>query len=79
LYTSLFVQAARQAAARGERVLITAPSNLAVDNLVLRLAEADPALRLVRVGNSERIGVAALDLTPSAVAEARVGRCQLQY
>jgi len=33
-YISLLVQAAWQAAARGERVLITAPSNLAVSLLV---------------------------------------------
>jgi hypothetical protein len=69
--TGVVVEVAQQAVARGERLLICAPSNLAVDNLALRLAKADPSLRLVRVGNPERIDAAALGLTPAAAAAAR--------
>ena len=71
--TSTIVEIVRQATERGERVLVSAASNMAVDLLTLRLCEADPALNLVRVGNPERIDVRALDVTPEKVAEARVG------
>lgn len=69
--TGVVIEVARQAAARGQRLLVCAPSNLAVDNLTLRLARADPSLRLVRVGNPERVDAAALALTPAAAAAAR--------
>ena len=42
------VEAVRRAAAQGQRVLVCAPSNNAVDQLALRLQRADPALRLLR-------------------------------
>ena len=44
------VEAVRRAAAQGQRVLVCAPSNNAVDQLALRLQRADPALRLLRYG-----------------------------
>ncbi len=70
--TKVIVAAARVAAARGERVLLSAPSNLAVDNLAMRLREADPTLRMVRVGNPERINAEVLaSLSPAAVAASR--------
>ena len=37
------------------QVLATAASNIAVDNLVERLAAADPKLKLVRTGHAARL------------------------
>ena len=39
----------------GTKVLATAASNIAVDNLVERLAAADPKLALVRTGHAARL------------------------
>jgi ATP-dependent RNA/DNA helicase IGHMBP2 len=51
--TTAVVELIRQAVARGERVLACAPSNVAVDNLVERLATA--AVRVVRLGHPARM------------------------
>jgi len=67
--TTAIVELVRQAVARGERVLVAAASNVAVDTLTERLAAADPGLRTLRVGHPAR-------LLPSVLAcslEARVG------
>lgn len=45
----------RQLVARGDRVLLTAPSNVAVDTLVERIASSDPRLLIVRVGHPARL------------------------
>ena len=51
------------------RLLVCAPSNMAVDGLCTRLAAADELLQLVRLGNPERIDAAALNVTAERVAE----------
>ncbi len=40
---------------RGNKVLAAAASNIAVDNLVERLAAADPKMRVVRLGHPARL------------------------
>lgn len=52
--TTVLVEVARQAASRGERVLLLAASNAAVDHLALSILEREPDLDLVRVGHPAR-------------------------
>jgi superfamily I DNA and/or RNA helicase len=66
--TTVLVDVVRRAAARGERVLATAPSNLAVDNLLERLAAA--GLSCVRVGHPARVLTGLLEHTLEAKASA---------
>lgn len=49
------VEAILQEATRGARVLACAASNIAVDNLVERLAKAAPKMRLLRLGHPARL------------------------
>ncbi len=51
--TRTLVELIRQEVARGHRVLATAESNVAVDNLVERLAES--GIKVVRVGHPSRV------------------------
>lgn len=51
--TTVLVEIIRQAVAKGARVLASAPSNIAVDNLVEKLLDTD--LRIVRMGHPARI------------------------
>jgi len=66
--TRTLVEIVRQRVARGERVLCCAPSNTAVDNLGIRLAEA--GLRAVRLGHPARVSPALVALTIDAQVEA---------
>ncbi|MBI4375333.1 MAG: AAA family ATPase [Elusimicrobia bacterium] len=50
--TTVLIEIIRQAAAMGERVLATAPSNIAVDNMLEKLHETN--LRVVRLGHPAR-------------------------
>ncbi len=65
--TTVLVEVVRRAAARGEQVLATAPSNLAVDNLVERLADA--GLSCVRIGHPARVLPGLLAHTLDALVE----------
>jgi superfamily I DNA and/or RNA helicase len=66
--TTVLVEVVRRAAARGEKVLAAAPSNLAVDNLVERLAAA--GLDCVRLGHPARVLPTLLAHTLDARVEA---------
>ncbi len=59
--TTVLVELIRRAAARGEKVLASAPSNLAVDNLVERLVAA--GIDVVRVGHPARVLPAVIEHT----------------
>ncbi|HMC34693.1 MAG TPA: AAA domain-containing protein, partial [Myxococcales bacterium] len=59
--TTVLVEVIRRAAARGEKVLAGAPSNLAVDNLVERLVAA--GIDAVRVGHPARVLPAVIEHT----------------
>jgi predicted DNA helicase len=59
--TTVLVELIRRAAARGEKVLASAPSNLAVDNLVERLVAA--GVDAVRLGHPARVLPAVLEHT----------------
>ena len=59
--TRTLVEVVRQRVARGERVLCTAPSNTAVDNLGVQLAEA--GVRAIRLGHPARVSPALASLT----------------
>ncbi len=67
--TTVLVEVVRRAAARGEQILAAAPSNLAVDNLVERLAAV--GLSCVRIGHPARVLPALLAHTLEALAEER--------
>jgi superfamily I DNA and/or RNA helicase len=69
--TRTLVEVIRQRVARGERVLCAAPSNTAVDNIGLRLAElGTPGLRVVRLGHPARVAPSLLELTLDAQVDA---------
>ncbi|GFO34359.1 DNA-binding protein smubp-2 [Plakobranchus ocellatus] len=53
--TTTVVEVILQAVSQGLKVLVTAPSNIAVDNLLERLTAAHPSPRLVRLGHPARL------------------------
>jgi superfamily I DNA and/or RNA helicase len=59
--TRTLVEVIRQRVARGERVLCAAPSNTAVDNLGVRLADA--GVRAIRLGHPARVSPALAEIT----------------
>ena len=69
--TRTLVEVVRQCAARGEQVLATAPSNTAVDNLGVRLADA--GLPVVRLGHPARVAPALEARTVDALIAASDG------
>ena len=74
--TTTVVELVRQAVARGQKVLATAPSNLGVDNLLERLLAA--GVRAVRLGHPARVlpelRAHTLDLLVAAHPDLRVAR-----
>jgi ATP-dependent RNA/DNA helicase IGHMBP2 len=66
--TRTLVEVVRQRVARGERVLCAAPSNTAVDNLGIRLADA--GIRVVRLGHPARVNAKLAGLTLDAQVDA---------
>ncbi|KAI7825949.1 P-loop containing nucleoside triphosphate hydrolase protein [Kickxella alabastrina] len=68
--TQTVVEIVRQLHGRGSRVLVCAPSNTAVDNLVERLARLRPSIPLVRLGHAARILPAAAAYSLDAQASA---------
>ena len=65
--TRTLVEVIRQRVLRGERVLCCAPSNTAVDNLGIRLAEAN--VRAIRIGHPARVSPRLAELTIDAQIE----------
>lgn len=51
---------------RGKKILVTAPSNTAVDNLCQKLITAATPISLLRVGNNEKVSAAVLPYTIDA-------------
>ncbi len=60
--TTTLVEAIVQAVRRNEKVLVTAPSNTAVDNIARALIHAQ--VRIVRVGNTNKVDEAIFPFTP---------------
>lgn len=53
--TTTVVEAIYQIASRGEKVLATAGSNIAVDNMLEKLVSYHSSLKLVRLGHPARV------------------------
>lgn len=68
--TSVLAELIGIAVKRGERILVTAPSNAAVDNMVERLA--DMGLNVVRVGNPVRMSPSVASKSLGSIVENRL-------
>eukprot|EP01018_Ginkgo_biloba_P007718 Gb_07655 [translate_table: standard] len=68
--TSVLTEMIGVAAGRGERILVTAPSNAAVDNMVERLVNT--GLNVVRVGNPVRMSPAVASKSLGKIVENRL-------
>ncbi|MEE1928176.1 AAA domain-containing protein [Streptomyces sp. TRM 70351] len=72
--STLVVRAARELAAAGHRLMVVAQTNAQVDDLVVRLARADPELPLGRLHSSDpRPYDPVLDRYPQVRASAKAG------
>nr|WP_075004007.1 AAA family ATPase [Streptacidiphilus jiangxiensis] len=71
--STLVVRAARELVATGERLMIVAQTNSQVDDLVDRLAEADPALAVGRLHGSDALPSEIAMRHPGVVASTKVG------
>lgn len=74
--TTTLVEVIRQAAAAGQRVLATAPSNIAVDNMLEKLHET--SLRVVRLGHPARTLEFLRHNNLAALVEADPGYAEIQ-
>ncbi|WP_184571637.1 AAA domain-containing protein [Streptomyces zagrosensis] len=72
--STLVVRAACELAAAGRRLMVVAQTNAQVDDLVLRLAEAEPTLPVGRLHSSDATAYdPALDSLPSVRTSAKAG------
>lgn len=55
MQTKVVVEIVAQEVARGRKVLVAAPSNIAVDNVVARVRDARPKSKVVRAGHPARL------------------------
>jgi len=71
--TTTLVEVVRQRVRLGQRVLVCAPSNAAVDNLAAALLASDPGLALARAGIPERVDARVQDATLEALQRRQPG------
>ena len=67
--TTTVAEIVRQAASMGDRVLVCAPSNVAVDNIVEKLSVKSKKFRIVRVGHPARLLPSVLEHSLDAQVE----------
>src|SRR5258706_5801331 len=74
--TTVLIEIILQAAQQGHRILASAPSNIAVDNMVEKLLESN--LRIVRLGHPARILEALRHVTLSAQQQEHEGQREIK-
>lgn len=75
--TTVVCKLVYEAVSRGERVLATAPTNAAVDNLVEKLAVT--GLNIVRIGNPFRVAPSVSSKSLSAIVESKMANFQREF